>query len=218
MKKAGDVRMIHVHDACFRNDLALKTMYQLRSFNDIPKKLMVDTESAIQKHLTDALGNAPQFVKQAYRMLLETGSHDITVLRGTFGDPEKILHTEIWPGGNWFASTLDYGGNVRCLFDIARTARNWGDEHITVFGMTKTVSVVFPIPFHRNSLTIVKLTGMSCDSTAEQVIVPNYAVSFRNERIHFADCVNRKKTPLTSLAEGRKDTELMTKIIKKFKA
>ncbi|MFA6450964.1 MAG: Gfo/Idh/MocA family oxidoreductase [bacterium] len=218
MKKSGDVRMIHVHDACFRNDLALKTMYQIRTFDDISKKLMVETENMIQKRLTEALGSAPKFVKQAYRMLLETGSHDITVLRGAFGDPEKILHTEIWPEGNWFSSTLDYGGNVRCLFDIARTARNWGDEHITAYGMTRTASVVFPIPFHRNAPTIVKLTGMDGDATAEQVIIPSYAESFRNELKHFADCVRKKKTPLTSIAEGRKDTELMTKIIKKHKA
>ena len=217
MKKKGDVRMIHVHDACFRNDLALKTMYQIRSFDDIPKSLMVETEKNIQKRIAEALGNAPKFVGNAYRMLLETGSHDITVLRGAFGDPTRIISTEIWPAGNWFASTLDYGGDVRCIFDIARTARNWGDEHITVYGMTRTVSVQFPIPFHRNAPTIVKLMGMEGDSTAEQVVVPSYSESFRNELQHFVECIRKKKTPLTSLAEARKDTELMVKIIKKFK-
>jgi len=218
MKKKGDVRMVHVHDACFRNDLALKTMYQLRSFNDIPRKVIAETEAKILQRLREALGAAPQCAVNAYRMLLETGSHDITVLRGAFGDPVKVLNTEIWPQGNWFASTLDYGGDVRCVFDVARTARNWGDEHITAFGMTKTVSVLFPIPFHRNEPTLVKITSMEGDSTAEQVIVPSYSESFRNELLHFADCIKRRKTPLTSLAEGMRDTELMVKIIKKFKA
>jgi predicted dehydrogenase len=218
MKKRGDVRMIHVHDACFRNDLALKSMHCIRSFNDIPAKLMKDTDALIQKRITEALGNAPQFVRNAYRMLLETGSHDINVLRGAFGTPKKILHTEIWPQGNWFASTLDYGGDVRCLFDIARTARNWGDEHITVFGMTSTASVVFPIPFHQNAATIVKVFRMDAGAAVEEEIVPSYAEAFRNELIHFAECVRKKKTPRTSLAEGRADAVLMTDIIKKFKA
>jgi len=218
MKKNGDVRMIHVHDACFRNDLALKTMHCIRCYDDLPGKLMRETERLIEKRLEEALGAAPGFVKNAYRMLLETGSHDVNVLRGAFGEPQSVLHTEIWPQGNWLASTLDYGGDVRCLFDIARTARGWGDEHITLYGMTRTASVVFPIPFHQNAPTIVKLKFMDGDAAVEQEIVPSYSEAFRNELVHFADCVRRKKTPRTSIYEGRDDTLLMTKIIRKFKS
>lgn len=218
MKRIGDVRMIHVHDACFRNDLALKTMHNIVRFDDLPKKAFAETGRLIEKRIDEALGGAPQFVRNAYRMLLETGSHDINVLRGAFGDPKRILLTEIWPRGNWFASVLDYGGDVRCLFDIARTARSWGDEHITVYGMTRTASVVFPIPFHQNAATLVRLTQMDGDATVEQEIVPSYAEAFRSELVHFAECVRKKKTPRTSIAEGREDTVLMTNIIKKYKA
>jgi hypothetical protein len=43
----------------------------------------------------------------------------------------SVLATEIWTKGDWFASTLDYGGETRCLFDVASAARNWGDENFT---------------------------------------------------------------------------------------
>ncbi len=217
MKKSRDLRMIHVHDACFANELALKTMHSIVSFDDVAPGMRRVMSRLMEKRIDEALGGAPKFVRNAYRMLLETGSHDITVLRGAFGDPKKIINTEIWPKGNWFVSTLDYGGDVRCVFDVARTARGWGDEHITAYGMTRTASVVFPIPFNQNEPTIVRVTDMEGDATVAREIVPSYAESFRNELLHFADCIRKKKTPLTSLEEGRLDTILMQNMIKKFK-
>lgn len=217
MRKSGDLRMIHVHDACFQNDLAVRSMYNLRKFDDIPKKLMVETNAKIEKRLTEAMGSAPAYVKGAYRLLLETGSHDVNVLRGAFGNPEKVLHTEVWPNGNWFCTTLAYGGEVRCMLDIARTARNWGDEHITAYGMTRTVSVKFPNPFHRNEATTVHLTDMNGDATIEQEIKASHSEAFKNELIHFYNCLKKGGKPVTSLEDAREDTDLMTKIIKKYK-
>lgn len=217
MKKSRDIRMIHVHDACFQNDLATRSMCSLIKFDDVPASIITDTNRLIEKRLREAMGDAPEFVKYCYRLLLETGSHDVNVLRGAFGDPRKILNTEIWPKGNWFATTLDYGGEIRCVLDVARTARNWGDEHITAYGMTRTASVVFPIPFHRNEPTLVRLTDMDGDAAIEQTVCPSHSESFKNELYHFHDCIRKKKKPLTSLEDARADTALMTGIIKKFK-
>ncbi|HPI76133.1 MAG TPA: Gfo/Idh/MocA family oxidoreductase [bacterium] len=218
MKKKGDVRLIRVHDACFQNDLAIGSMYNIWKYDDIPSRVVKETNALFEKRVREALGPAPAYVNSAYRLLLETASHDITVLRGAFGDPDRVLHTEIWPKGNWFASTLDYGGEVRCLFDIARTARNWGDENITAYGMTRTVRVNFPNPFHKNAVTTVEDITMNDDSTTFAETHASNAESFQNEIAHFADCVRKKKSPLTSLEEGRKDTALMTQIIRKYKA
>jgi len=217
MKKSRDLRMIHVHDACFQNDLAVRSMYQLRKFDDAPPSLLKETAAKMEARLTEAMGNAPQFVKTAYRLLLETGSHDVNVLRGAFGDPLKILHTEIWPKGNWFTSTLDYGGEVRCILDVARSARNWGDEHITAYGMTRSASVAFPNPFHRNEATLVKLTDMDGDATIEQTVCASHSEAFKNELLAFHDCIRRRRTPLTSLQDARADTAMMAAIIKKYK-
>lgn len=126
MRKKGDVRLIRVHDACFQNDLAIRSMYRLWKFDDVPGSVFREGEREMARRVEEALGKAPRHVKAAYRLLLETGSHDVNVLRGAFGDPRAVLSTEIWPKGNWFASVLDYGDEIRCILSIARTARNWG--------------------------------------------------------------------------------------------
>lgn len=215
MRKRSDVRLIRVHDACFQNDLVIRSMYDLWKYNDAPAGLLRDGEKKMQGRISEALGaNAPRAARAAYRLLLETGSHDVNVLRGAFGDPARVLHTEIWPHGNWFASTLDYGGETRCELSIARTARNWADESITAYGMTETVAVEFPNPFHKNAATLVRRTSMKGDATTEETIKASHEEAFKAELKHFFDCARRGKKPLTSLEQGLEDTRLMTSIIK----
>lgn len=216
MRKKGEVRLIRVHDACFRNDLAIRSMYRLWKFDDVPKGLFREGERLMAKRVEEALGKAPPHARAAYRLLLETGSHDVNVLRGAFGDPKRVLSTEIWPKGNWFASVLDYGGEMRCVLSVARTARNWGDESITAYGMTRTVGVRFPNPFHKNAPTTVEVTSMDGDSTTSQTTAASHSEAFRNELVHLAKCIRRGKKPLTSLEDGIGDTRLMTKIIKRY--
>jgi len=217
MKKKKDVRMITVHDACFANDLAIRSMYNLVKYNDVPQQIITDGITTMEMRLRQAVGkNAPAHVLSAYRLLLETGSHDVNVLRGAFGDPHKVLHTEIWPEGNWIATTLDYGGNVRCNLCVARSARNWPDEFITAYGLTDTVTVEFPNPFHKNAATEVRRTFMHGDATTYETTKASHEEAFEAELRHFHDCVRKNKTPLTSLDQGIEDTKLMADIVKAF--
>ncbi|MEW5946681.1 MAG: Gfo/Idh/MocA family oxidoreductase [bacterium] len=216
MSAAGDVRLIRVHDACFQNDLAIRSMYKLWKYDDLPPSVVRDGNRQIQRRVEQALGKAPANVRNAYRLLLETGSHDVNALRGAFGDPARVVSTEIWPNGNWLSSVLDYGGEVRCLLDVARTARNWGDEELTAFGMTGTVSVLFPNPFHKNAPTTVETIAMKGDSTTRSVTKASHSEAFRNELKHFAQCIARREQPLTSLNDGFKDTKLMIDMIRKY--
>lgn len=215
MKKAGDLRLIRVHDACFQNDLAIGSMYRLWKFDDVPASAMREGGRLMAMRTEEALGKVPANVASAYRLLLETGSHDVNVLRGAFGGPNHIVSTEIWPRGNWFTSVMDYGGEVRCELTVARTARNWGDESITAYGMTRTAGVHFPNPFHKNAPTTVEVISMDGAATSREVISASHSEAFHNELVHLADCVRRKKKPLTSLEDGLEDTRLMAAIIKK---
>jgi len=217
MAGKGEVRQIDVFDACFQNDLVLRSMHQVKQFGDIPAGVIKKSGAAMEKRISEALGaGAPKKARAAYRVLLETGSHDANVLRGAFGTPKKVLSTEIWPGGNWFCSTMDYGGDVRCTFAVARTARNWGDEHITAYGMKSTVSVEFPVPFQKNGITVVRRTRMKGDSTTIETTSASNSEAFRNELLHFHDCITKDRQPLTSIGDGMEDTKFMTGIIRAY--
>lgn len=217
MKKRGDVRLIELHDVCFDDPLAISSMYDIWKYNDIPQEMRKENVAKMNARLREAVGaNAPDNVVTAYRLLLETGSHDVNVLRGAFGAPKRVLSTEVWPEGNWLTTTLDYGGDARCVFSMAVTARNWGDEHITAYGMTETVSVEFPIPYHRNEPTLVSRVSMKGDITSRETIKASHAEAFKCELRHFHECITKNKKPLTSLEEGIEDTQLMTDIIKAF--
>jgi predicted dehydrogenase len=217
MKKSGDVRLIEVHDVCFDDALAISSMYDIWRYNDIPEAMRRENTAKMNARLREAMGaGAPDYVVTAYRLLLETGSHDVNVLRGAFGAPKRVLSTEVWPGGNWLTSTLEYDGDVRCVFSMAVTARNWGDEHITAYGMSETVSVEFPNPFHRNEPTFVNRISMKGDITSRESIKASHAEAFKCELRHFHECITKNKKPLTSLEEGIEDTALMTDMIKAF--
>ena len=216
MKGRGEVRLIDVHDACFQNDLSLRSMYDIRTADDIPPGAAKQNQDTMRARLAQELGDAPENVFTAYRLLLETGSHDVNVLRGAFGDPERVVATEIWPDGNWFTTILDYGGDVRCNLCVARTARNWPDEHITAFGTQTTVSVEFPSPFQRNAETYVRRTTMHDDATTVETTCASHSEAFRNELLHFHDCMVNGHAPRTPIADAIEDTRLMAGIIKKY--
>lgn len=215
-KKMKDLRLIRVHDVCFENELALRTMFNLYRFNDINPKIIKETNAKFDFRVRQALGKAPGYVDKAYRLMLELASHDITILRAAFGDPEKIIATSIWPQGDFFASLLSYGKDVRCIFEAGRTKRNWFDEELTAYGMKETISIKFPNPFHKNAPTIVETIDMDGDKIIRKEVKASHCESFKCELKSFADCIINDKEPLTSGEEGLKDTQLMVKMIKKY--
>ncbi|MFL5801980.1 MAG: Gfo/Idh/MocA family protein [Roseiflexaceae bacterium] len=210
------VRLIRVHDLTGRGPLAPQEIYSLYRADDLPEATRARLQAETYAHLAEGLGlDRPDLVR-AYGTMLGLSSHDITVLRGAFGDPLAVRYAEVSSGGQIVLAVLEYPDEMRCVWEIGnipQATRSWFDEELTVFGSAQTVTVRFPNPYVRYAPTIVHVQEMDGAAQAERAVTASYDESFRREWRHFYDCVTTGAMPRTGAAEGLRDVEILRAIV-----
>ena len=208
--KMKDVRLIRMHNIASHHRERAEVTKKLRF--PISDELSKKGEAERTKQTKQQLGEeASREEMTAYGMLLGVTSHDINALRGIFGDPKRVLTTEIRHGGRFVTSLLDYGDAV-CVYEFGFTNHKWWDEQIAAYSPEKNVQVIFPSPFLKNAPTVTRITEGS-ERTRDTVVTDIYEEAFRLEWVSFVDCIERKLQPITSASDGKRDVEIIAAIV-----
>jgi predicted dehydrogenase len=137
------------------------------------------------------------------------------VLRALSGDPAEVLFTDVWAGGESMLSVLRYASGVRAtialhyLPDLADY-----EETVAYYGKGDRISLVFPSPFFRNLPTGAIVETMEDGHAVEKRVTVSMKEAFKEELIHFADCVDHGRTPVTTPEEARGDVLLLHRMFK----
>jgi len=214
MKK---IKLIRLHDVIGPNQSFINDVYTIVKYNDIPESTKYEARKRYFASVKEAIGDVPDHVKSAYGLMLGLSTHDITILRGILNNPIEVLSTEIWDKGKYYTSIMDCGNEIRCIFDTGLMKIKKFDEEIAVFSDDKVVKVNFPSPFLKNAPTSVSIWEMDNDNYVEKQVLASYRESFKQELIHFYDCIVNDKKPLTDGEEGRKDLRLLLNMIRAYK-
>ncbi len=185
--------------------------HDIRRFMDVPaavrEKLRADQDALIR----EAVGDFTPLERRLFaNNLLSTLVHDINVLRGLSGDPDAVLFTDMWNGGEGNVTVLRYASGVRAIIslqylpDLAHY-----EETVAYYGKSDRVRIVFPSPFFRNMPTPVVVEGMENGKPYEKVVTASVKEAFKEELLHFAECVSHSKTPLTTPEEAKGDIALL---------
>jgi predicted dehydrogenase len=159
-----------------------------------------------------ALGPNHRGYRDLYMTLLMLGSHDLAVLRGAFGSPQRVAFARP-VGSAQLLAALDYPNDVPCVLDIGVAQYEWWDEWLHVHGERDEVRIEFQNPYWRHASAVVRLHEALLDGPSERVIPGVPDTSFRREWKHFADCLLEKKEPRTPLAGGLADLDLAVALI-----
>ena len=211
-----DICLVRVHDFCHNNQRIIQDAYDLLTSGDVPQEVMQAAAARAEARYREALGEAaaPHLVA-GYRVALGLGVHDMTILRGSFGDPKQILFTDIAAEGPpTTVSVLDYG-RFRCVWEIGVTDTKHFDEELAVWARDAIVSLRFPSPYLKNApseLTVIRTIG---EETVTARTITSYREAFYNELVHFRDCIVYGHRPLTDAWEGVRDIELLLEIVHK---
>ena len=148
--KMEDIRLIRMHNIGShhreRGEVCPKLFFPLRE--EVRKKSREESQRLIKKQLGP---DTTSVEATAYgRLLIPMCSHDINAVRGIFGNPRRVLSTEIRAGGLILTSLLDYGDYV-CVWECGRSNHKWWDEEIFAYSPEKNVGVIFPSPFLKNA-------------------------------------------------------------------
>ena len=226
-----DVVLIRAHD--FPNFYGSKSRDSISAVLDemtkrhpIPPEKQEESKKRIEELLTQQLGEYSKEEMNVWMIsLLGLGSHDMTVLRGAFGEPKEVLAASIIPGvasesemetsyTTKILAMLDYG-KAKCTFEVGGTQRTWFDEELVAYGNKETISVRFPYPWIKNEPTIVTRTRMKNGGFEKSIVTSSYRESFKQEHIHFLNCIEEDIEPRTSGSEGKIDMQVLYDILKK---
>jgi len=211
------VRLIRVHDLTGRGPLAPQEIYSLHRATDLAPELRGRLQAENNARMAAGIGSDDPQLIRAYGMMLGLSSHDMTVLRGAFGDPVSIRHAEVLADGQIILAVLEYANDVRCVWEIGnlpQATRNWFDEELTVYGGAQTVSIQFPNPYVRYARSHVHVQAMDGAAHTSNTIVSSFDEAFRREWQHFHDCVTTGAAPRTGATDALRDIEILRAIVR----
>jgi predicted dehydrogenase len=218
IQKMQDLQAIHI-TVLHPNEVNQIGHHGVRRFSDVPAEAKSRLRAAQDALIREAIGEFTPLERRVFaENLLSTLVHDINLLRGLSGDPAEVLFTDVWAGGDSLMTCLRYASGVRAiislhyLWDLAHY-----EETVAYYGKADRVRLVFPSPFFRNMPTPVVVEGMEDGKPFEKRVIASMKEAFKEELLHFADCVQQGKPPVTTPEEARGDVALLHKIFRAIK-
>lgn len=181
--------------------------HEVRRFRDVPAGRLERLAAEEDALVWEVVGDFGPRERWAFaNALLSTLVHDVNALRGLLGDPAEVVATEFWAGSESMVTLLRYPQGFRVvvslqyLWDLADYR-----EEIGLYAPGARLRLCFPSPFYRNEPTPVVVSGMEGETPWEKRVVVSYREAFKEELVHFADCVQHGRPPLTSAVDARAD-------------
>lgn len=217
IQRMENPNLVRLHDVIGPND-AFLAHYDIQRVDDVDKNLLGKLNDENAESVRVAIGDQPEHVVRAYQLMLGLTTHDMTILHGALGLPERVVSTDIWANGLAYASIFAYPGDLRCVFDtgIMPGLRKF-DETLTVYSKNKVVEIAFPSPFIKNAPTMVETWEMNGDVYQETHAQASYEEAFKEELRHFHACIEQGVEPETPLTEGRDDIAFLIQMIEAYR-
>ncbi|MCA9895105.1 MAG: Gfo/Idh/MocA family oxidoreductase [Anaerolineae bacterium] len=209
-----EIRLARVHDVIGGNAQFIEPTSKVTRADDIPAPIMQATRDLEQAKIHEAIGEVPDALQTAYKILLGLSTHDISAMRELLGTPKRVLNATQRKNGIYQTATLDYGDYV-CLFETGIDNIPRFDAFLEVYGRDQVVRVDYNTPYVRNlpiRLTVTKSTDGK--NTIQEVIHPGWGDAFTEEWRAFYDNVTHNRTPKTSPADFRHDLVIFQQMIK----
>jgi len=140
--------------------------------------------------------------------------HQIYMMYGLFGEPERVLHTDIWRDGFSIQSHIQYPDDFRVTLDW-HFLSHLADyrETYDVYGNYDRVQLRFPSPYFRHFPSPITVMSGQGDMTQETTITVGYEEAFENELLAFYDNIQTGNTPISSVDDALKHTRFGQSII-----
>ncbi|HYU19858.1 MAG TPA: Gfo/Idh/MocA family oxidoreductase [Chloroflexota bacterium] len=182
--------------------------------DDVPAERLAQLRAETDRLTAEALGRHRPWLDHAWpNFILGSMCHDVNALRGLIGQPAEVLYADLWDGGWSIATLLRYEPDVRCYYSwtYLRDLRHYR-ETLSFYGNRHRLHLEFPSPFLKSTPTLVVSEGMDGDVAWEKTELASYEEAFKQELIHFHECVTRGLSPRTDGEDGKRDVKLLRQI------
>ena len=164
--------------------------------------------------ITAAIGEADPLSRRAYHLvLLDSMVHEFNAIREVLGEPDRLEYANIAETG--LTAILRFGA-TECVItwvDLPGIARYQMD--FSLYSPRGRVTLAFPSPFLRSAPTILTIEAgeprMSWSSKTDETT--SFIESFKQELVHFHQCIEAGAVPRTSAHDALRDIALCQSIV-----
>ena len=209
-----DVRFVQVNHLHPDNSLHIG-QFRTRKFDDVPRDVIERTARAKEKAVRAAIGDAPPDVRRSFGTVSGSMIHDLYGLREMFGNPSRVVSTNVWGGGSAISTTLEYPQGHSCVATWVDLPELWDfRETLEVYGGTKRVVVSYGTGFSRvvSTLTVQEIDADGNAVRREPAM--SWESPFRRELRHFHDCIVNGAAPVSPVSSAREDIGLIIDIVR----
>jgi len=188
--------------------------YRLHKGAPLDAATIARLEADNAARIAAAIGAADALSRRAYHLvLLDSMVHEFNAVRGVLGEPDSLEFADIRDHG--LTAVLRFGA-TQCIIawvDLPGMARY--QMEFAFYALDRRLTLSFPSPFLRSAPTLLITEAGDADTPHawRNEAVYSYAESFRQELLHFHDCVTSGRSPLTSGADAVRDIALSQAVI-----
>jgi predicted dehydrogenase len=188
--------------------------YNLHKGGPLPADLAKSLNEDSQARITAAVPDADPLSRWGYQMvLLDTLVHELNAMRGTMGEPERLEFADIRETG--LTAIFKYGA-AQCILawvDLPGIARY--SMEFAFYSPERRLTLSFPSPFLRSMPTLLVSEEGEAKSphSSRTEEITSFRESFKEELIHFHDCITTGRQPVTSGSDSLHDIALCESIV-----
>src|SRR5262245_17206438 len=192
--------------------------HRITRFDDVPQATLDELAREGDRLVVEAIGPVGERLRFLYYdVFLGSMVHDVNALRGILGRPNRALFTTLWPDDVTYptiTTVLAYAGGPQAVFTWSYLAdlRDYFEE-LAFMGEAGRVRIQFPSPFLKHFPTPAGVQGMDGGAEWRKRVHVAYAEAFKEELLHFHDCVTNDRQPLTDGRDGREDIAVLQEIV-----
>jgi predicted dehydrogenase len=188
--------------------------YNLRRGGPLAKDMAARLNDDNQARITAAIGEADPLSRWAYHLvLLDSLVHELNAMRGIMGEPELLDYSDIRETA--LTAIFKYGA-TQCILawvDLPGIARY--EMEFALYSPDRRLTLSFPSPFLRSMPTmLISETGEAKSPRSSRTEeITSFNESFKEELIHFHDCICEGREPVTSGRDTLHDIALCEAIV-----
>jgi predicted dehydrogenase len=188
--------------------------YNLHRGGPLPKALAQTLSEDDNARVDAAIPDADPLSRWAYRnVLLDSLVHELNAMRGVMGEPDSLEFADIRETG--LTAIFKYGA-AQCILawvDLPVIARY--EMEFAFYSPERRVTLSFPSPFLRSMPTtlIIEEGEERSPHASRKEEVTSYRESFKEELVHFHECVTTGRVPVTSGSDALHDIALCEAVV-----
>ena len=188
--------------------------YPLVTGTDVDKATLKALQADDDRRVGLAIPTEDPLIRRVYRRyLLDSMVHDLNLVRGLLGEPDRLEYARLSEDG--VVAVFTYG-KMPCTMHWVNLMDGFAgyQQEFGFFSAQQRATLVFPSPFLRSMPTQLRLESDYPGALSrESLETVSYEEPFKRELVEFHDCMTADREPRTTAADGVRDVALCQALV-----